>query len=550
MSDAAFKAAGNKALAEKNYEEAIEAYTKAIEINAKDHTYFSNRSLAHLYNGSLDDAVEDADACITLNPSWAKGYLRKGQALTKCGDFEGATAALQSGLKLDPNDASLASAMQDVERAKNSPPPGGGGGMGGLFGPQMLAKLAGHPKFGPKLADPVFKMKMQMMQSNPQSMLSDPEMMEVLQAILSAGGMGGMGGDEDSPSSPSFPSAAPKKAPEPTLSPEQKAAADTKSSALAAKERGNALYKEKKFDEAIAAYDEAYSIEPNPIFLSNKAAVFVEMNRVDEAIEICNHALATGKANRMSYEDTAKILQRIASAHIKAGRLQEGMDFYAKAQLEAYDKAIERKIKLLELDFKKAQKAAYINPELALAAKEAGNAAFRDGKFPEAISQYEEAIKRDPSSAPYRNNLAAAYLKMGLFNDAKREVEKSLELDRTYVKAWAKKGDIETYMKEYHKALDSYRAGLQLDPNSTLCKQGIQTVTMKINVSSSEEDMKERQQHAMADPEIQRILQDPSVRQCLTDMQENPAYAQKAMTDPLLRSKIEKLVASGVVQVK
>jgi stress-induced-phosphoprotein 1 len=252
----------------------------------------------------------------------------------------------------------------------------------------------------------------------------------------------------------------------------------------------------------------------------------------------------------MSYEDTAKILQRIATAHIKAGRLQEGLDFYAKAQLEAFDKAIERKIKLLELDFKKAQKAAYVNPELALAAKEAGNAAFRDGKFPEAISQYEEAIKRDPSSAPYRNNLAAAYLKMGLFNDAKREVEKSLELDRTYVKAWAKKGDIETYMKEYHKALDSYRAGLQLDPNSALCKQGIQAVTMKINVSSSDEDMKERQQHALADPEIQRILQDPSVRQCLTDMQENPSYAQKAMTDPHLRSKIEKLVAAGVLQMK
>ena len=28
--------------------------------------------------------------------------------------------------------------------------------------------------------------------------------------------------------------------------------------------------------------------------------------------------------------------------------------------------------------------------------------------------EYEEAIKRDPGNAPFRNNLAAAYLKMGL----------------------------------------------------------------------------------------------------------------------------------------
>jgi len=37
---------------------------------------------------------------------------------------------------------------------------------------------------------------------------------------------------------------------------------------------------------------------------------------------------------------------------------------------------------------------------------------------------------------------------MGLFNDAKREVEKSLDIDPKYVKAWAKKGDIEVFMKE------------------------------------------------------------------------------------------------------
>lgn len=44
----------------------------------------------------------------------------------------------------------------------------------------------------------------------------------------------------------------------------------------------------------------------------------------------------------------------------------------------------------------------------------------------QAIEEYEEAVKRDPKNAAYYNNLAAAYLKMGLFNDAKRAVEKSL----------------------------------------------------------------------------------------------------------------------------
>jgi stress-induced-phosphoprotein 1 len=55
----------------------------------------------------------------------------------------------------------------------------------------------------------------------------------------------------------------------------------------------------------------------------------------------------------------------------------------------------------------------------------------------------------------------------------------------------------------------------------------------------------------MADPEIQNILSDPSVRQILTDMQEAPAHAQRALQgDALLRGKIEKLIAAGVLQVK
>jgi len=545
MSDADFKAAGNKALAAKNYIEAIEAYSKAIELNDKDHTYFSNRSMAHLYNGGYMEAVEDAESCIALKPDWAKGYLRKGQALTKEGMFDQAEEALNAGLALDANDASLKSAVEDLERAKNRPQ---GGGLGGLFGPQMIAKLAGHPKFGPKLQDPAFMMKLQMMQTNPQAMLADPEMMEVLQAIISSGQDGGDTPFGNPGSMPTAP--AQQQQSRPAAKPGAKK--DELTPAMAAKERGNALYKEKKFEEAIAAYDEAYSLDKTQVmFLSNKAAVYVEMGQTDKAIEICNAGLAQGKSQRMSYEDTAKLLQRIGSAHVKAGDLKAALEWYGKAQLENFDNAIERKVKLLELDLKKAVKAAYINPELAVDAKERGNTAFRDGKFPDAIKEYEEAIKRDPNNPAYHNNLAATFLKIGLFNDAKREVEKALEIDKTYVKAWAKKGDIETYMKEYHKALDSYKAGLQLDPNNTLCKQGISNVTMKVNTTASDDEMKERQAHAMADPQIQMILQDPAVRQCLTDMQENPTYGQKALAgDANLRAKIEKLIAAGVLQVK
>ena len=489
-----------------------------------------------------------------MKKDWAKGYTRKGAALHALRRYDDAMQAYEEGLVVAPTDAGLQSGLSEVQKivesAAQAPPPGGG-----LFGPQMIAKLAGHPKFGPKLGDPAFRMKLQMAQSNPQLMMSDPEMMEVLQAIL--GGMGGGEGDDESSSNYSAPppqqqqQQQSRKAPEPVLSEEERKVKDARDRSVAAKERGNALYKSRQFADALTAYDEALALDSsNVMVMSNKAAVYIEMGECDSAIEVCNCIFEKAKAggHQLSYEDRAKVYQRIAGAHLKKDDIPAAIKAYGSAQMEAHDKAIERKMKNLELDLKKAEVLKYIDPAKGLEAKEQGNACFRDGDFPGAIKAYEEAVKRDPTNAPYHNNLAAAYLKMGVFNDAKKAVERSLELDRTYVKAWAKKGDIESFMKEYHKAMDSYKAGLQLEPDNALCRQGLQKTMMKVQEGG---ENKERAAHAMADPEIQAILSDPTIRQVLSDFQDNPKFAQAAMmNDKDIRAKIEKLIAAGVLQVK
>lgn len=557
---AEFKAQGNKFLQAGQFDEAIKAYTEAINLDPKDHVFFSNRSAAYLSKGEAADALGDAQRCVDLNSTWPKGYTRKGAALHALRRYDDAIAAYKDGLAIAPTDAGLSNGLLEVQKAqdaaKNAPPAGGG-----LFGPQMIAKLAGHPKFGPKLGDPQFMAKLQMAQSNPQMMMSDPEMMEVLQAILGMSGMD-MGAASSSASaasastaSASTPPPPREPEPEPVLTEEEKAAKEVKDKSNAAKERGNNLYRSKNFAEALLAYDEALTADPtNLMVMNNKAAVYIEMGECDTAIEMCKSLLEKAKSmsGYMAFDDRAKIFTRIAAAYTKKGDIPAAIASYGDAQMERYDKAVERKVKNLELELKKQKVQAYINPELGLEAKERGNTAFREGDFPKAIKEYEEAIKRDPSNAPYHNNLAAAYTKVGLFNDAKREVDKSLEIDKTYVKAWAKKGDIEFFMKEYHKSMDSYKAGLQLEPDNSLCKQGLQKTMMKIqelNMSGAED--KERSMHAMADPEIQAILQDPAVRQILTDFQENPKFAQEAMAnDAGIRAKIEKLIAAGVLAVK
>lgn len=543
MSAAEFKAKGNAHLQKKEFDAAIEAYTRAIELEPSDHIFYSNRSAAYLSLGEAFKALEDADACVGLAPSWPKGYSRRGAALHSLKRYNDAANAYEAGLKIAPDDAGLKEGLAELKRAQASSTQA----PRFQLPPQLLAKLVSHPKYGPKMADPAFLGKLQMMQSNPQLMLQDPEMMEVLSLMI------GQEGEEDESSSARAAPAptASRSVPQAEAKPTPAAPPAPATPAAAAKERGNAFYKAKQFPEALAAYDEAISLDPtNMLLLNNKAAVYIELGEIDTALEWCQRAIELGRANRASYEDVAKVYQRQAAAELKRNNFEAAIGHYKKGQTEFFDKNVERKIKNLELDFKKQQRQAYINPQLGLEAKERGNTAFRDGNFSVAIAEYEDACKRDPTNASYFNNLAAALLKIGDFNGAKAQVTRSLELDPKYVKAWAKKGDIEFFMKEYHKAMDSYRKGLDLDPENSLCVQGLQKTATKVNAGTSEDEQKERAAHAMADPEIQMILTDPMMRQVLQEMQENPAHARRAMQDPVVAAKLEKLVAAGILQIR
>ena len=127
----------------------------------------------------------------------------------------------------------------------------------------------------------------------------------------------------------------------------------------------------------------------------------------------------------------------------------------------------------------------------------------------------------------------------------------ALELDPKYIKAWARKGDIHVLMKENHKALEAYRKGLALDGNNAACKEGAMKVTRMVNMGSQNmtEEEKGRARTAWPTPRAKiHILQDPVIRQVLQDFNENPAAAQQAMRDVTVSSKIEKLIAAGVLQ--
>lgn len=88
---------GNAALNAGRFDEAIKAYSDAIQLDENNHVLYSNRSAAYLKAGKAQEALNDAEKTVQINPTWAKGYSRKGAALFKLENWEECFTAYNKG---------------------------------------------------------------------------------------------------------------------------------------------------------------------------------------------------------------------------------------------------------------------------------------------------------------------------------------------------------------------------------------------------------------------------------------------------------------------
>lgn len=107
-------------LTSKNYPEAIQLYSKGIEIKPNDSILFANRSMCFLSMGKNDEALSDAEQSVHYDPSYAKGYFRKGSALVALKNYSSATEAFQRGLDLAPGDKSFLTQLQKLQTISHS----------------------------------------------------------------------------------------------------------------------------------------------------------------------------------------------------------------------------------------------------------------------------------------------------------------------------------------------------------------------------------------------------------------------------------------------
>lgn len=95
-------------------------YGKAITLlstmpGKEEATLYSNRSMVRLNLNKVEESLEDAKKCLSIDPAFVKAYHRKAQALIRLNEWDEAIAAAEKGMELDPSNKAFG---EVIEKAK------------------------------------------------------------------------------------------------------------------------------------------------------------------------------------------------------------------------------------------------------------------------------------------------------------------------------------------------------------------------------------------------------------------------------------------------
>jgi stress-induced-phosphoprotein 1 len=559
MNATEWKEKGNGHLKNKEYTEALKCYDEAILLEPNNHIHFSNRSACNFNMSNYTKALEDAEKAISIKSDYIKGYQRKASAQEKLSLVEESINTLKKALEIDPNNQDVKNSLSEMEASAKNP-----------F-TKNFPKLFTDPRTSRYMSDPQF-MNLLNMAMKDQTMLmglvsKDPRFMDVF-SVLTGIDLGAMNEDvlkskkekeelekerKKQEEENRIKSEAERKKKEEedkvnSMSEEERLELANKKRAEELKNIGNEHYKKKDFDKAMEFYNEAIQIYPKELTLYlNRAGVYHEKKEYNKVIEDCSHVVE----NTFDFQKKGRAYGRMGFAYEQLEDWDNAIESFNKSLLENNDHRIKEALRNLQKKKEKIEAERYINPEIAEENNNKGNEFYKAGKYPEALNEYKEAIKRNPTLPKYYSNRASAYQKLMEFNLAAKDCEKALEIDSKYLKAYQKKATCHIMMKELHKALDTYEKALKIYPDDMELKQGYAKAIGQINSSSSAEEDQERAKHAYADPEIQRLLMDPRIQQFFKDLQENPKSANDAMMkDEFIANAAKRLMAAGIIKTK
>jgi len=171
---------GNEFFKNGDYPSAIKHYSEAIKRNPEDPKIYSNRAACYTKLAEFGIALKDCDECIRLDPTFIKGYLRKGGVLQGMKQMSKAATAFQKALEIDSNCQEALQGYRKCMVAEQDPE-------------NVRARAMNDPEVQTILADPAMQIILGQMQKDPKALqehLKDPNIKDKIQKLIECGVIG------------------------------------------------------------------------------------------------------------------------------------------------------------------------------------------------------------------------------------------------------------------------------------------------------------------------------------------------------------------------
>ena len=231
--------------------------------------------------------------------------------------------------------------------------------------------------------------------------------------------------------------------------------------------RGAALHDLKRFDEALASFDRALAVRPRYAeAFCYRAAALAELKRSEEALSSYDCALAIAP-------DYADALSGRADVLVELKRFDEAVASYDHAlaiQPDNAERLCNRGVALYELKRTEEALASY-DRALALGLDSAelhynrGNALLLLKQFDEALASFERTLARWPDYAWAHCNQGIALHALARFEEALASHERAVALRPDSAIAHSNYGLALHHLKRFDEAVASYERALALEPD-------------------------------------------------------------------------------------
>ncbi|VDK47568.1 unnamed protein product [Anisakis simplex] len=172
------KTVGNELFKRGNYPGAMKHYNEAIKRNPDNAILYSNRAACYTKLMEFQRALDDCETCIKKDPSFIKGYIRKGAALIAMKEFGKAQVAFEMALSIDSNNAEAKEGLMNAISNNDE-------------SPEKARERALHdPEVQQILSDPGMRVLLEQMSNDPGAVrehLKNPDIFKKLMKLREAG---------------------------------------------------------------------------------------------------------------------------------------------------------------------------------------------------------------------------------------------------------------------------------------------------------------------------------------------------------------------------